>query len=216
MLTTAGCSHLAAATRWSVQSVSADGRVVHLAVDVSCGAKITSSYAREYHDRVSIVVDTSGGGGSCSAVLTLHDLAIRLRSPIGTRWVDGACVGGCLTDPNPAPLRCALTPPFGFGFLPSGWQTATNTKAQTTAAYQSPNGQMTIELRQNAPDSKQQSTDRDLFVLGDSVPLETVQGGFAVTVDLTGKGTACGRWLLVGHGTDESTFTAVAEQLFPR
>jgi len=217
-LAATGCSHSQQTGRWAVRSISADGLVLHLGVDVSCNAQVAGSHVSEHQDRVSIEIDTRNAGGSCSAVLTVHDLGVRLRAPLGVRWVEGACNGGCPTEPDRAPLRCTIaTPPFRFGFLPSGWSTARSGTLDTSAAYQSPAGDATIELSHNRSDNAtRKRTSGEVFALGKMVPLDTFDGGYAVTLHLPGKGPACGQWLLIGRGVTQSTFTTIAQQLFPR
>ncbi len=218
MLAATGCSQSHQVGRWAVRSVSADGRVLHLGVDVSCNTKVVGSHVHEYRDRVSIEVDTRHSGSDCASVLTVHDLDLRLRAPLGVRWVDGACVGGCPAAPDRASLHCDLAAlPFDFGFLPPGWLTAKNATTGTLAAYQSPAGDATIELSHNRSDGTvRKGTSEDVYVLGTTVPLDTVSGGYAVTRDLVGRGPACGHWLLVGRGVTQSTFTTIVQQLFPR
>ena len=99
LLFLSGCSHGNDAGRWSVASVSADGRVVHIGVDVSCSAKVTGSHVHEHEDRVAIDVDTRGPAGTCQSSLVVREVQVQLRTPLGARWLDGACVNGCPNEP---------------------------------------------------------------------------------------------------------------------
>jgi hypothetical protein len=219
MFATAGCSQgQQQQGRWAVRSVSPDGRVLHLGVDVSCNTKIGKSHVHEYRDRVLIELDAHVPGGSCKSSLDVRGFDVPLQSPLGLRWVDGACVGSCPVMPDRAPLRCSLVgPPFGFGYLPSGWLTANNASAGAAAAYQSASGDATLELQRDHSDGTARPVaGQELNVLDNAIPLDTISGGYAVTVDLVGAGPACGRWLLAGRGVAQSTFATVVQQLFPR
>jgi hypothetical protein len=217
-LAATGCSSGQEVGRWSVRAVSADGRVLHLGVDVSCDRKVGRSHVHEYGDRVFVELDTSAPGGSCKSALTVRAVDVRLSSPLGARWVDGACSDGCPTRPDRAPLRCSISgAPFGFGYLPSGWLTARNPKEGSVAAYQSATGDATVELGHNSSDGvARQGRGEDAYVLGNTVPVETVSGGYAVSLELAGTGPACGHWRLVGLGIPQDTFLTVVQQLFPR
>jgi hypothetical protein len=198
--------------RWSVRSVSLDGRVLHLGVDVSCNATIRKSHVHEYQDRVLIEIDTHAPGGSCKASLTVRDLRVQLRAPLGARWVDGACVGGCTEVPDRAALRCTLDgPPFAVGYLPSGWRKALG----TAIAYQSATGDATVEFSHGDSSHPARPGTEEVSVLGNQVTLDTISGGFAVAVEL-GAGPACGHWVLSSHGVPRDVFTTIAQQLFPR
>lgn len=202
-----------------MRSVSPDGRVLHLGVDVSCNTKIGKFHVDEHPDRVLIELDAHGGGGSCKASLEVRGFDVPLQSPLGVRWVDGACVGGCPVTPDRAPLRCAIGgPPFDFGYLPSGWLTAKNASARTATAYQSPTGDATLELGRGGSigAAALRTYGEEVNALGNAIPLDPISGGYAATVDLVGAGTACGRWLLMGRGIAKSTFTTIIQQLFPR
>jgi hypothetical protein len=219
MFATDGCSQGQQQGRWAVRSVSPNGRVLHLGVDVSCNTKIGKSHIHEYRDRVLIELDAHVLGGSCKSSLDIRGFDVPLQSPLGVRWVDGACVGGCPVMPDRAPLRCVLgAPPFDFGYLPSGWLTANNRSAGTAAAYQSASGDATLELGRGGSigGAALRTGGEEVNALGNAVPLDTISGSYAVTVDLVGAGTACGRWLLVGRGVTQSTFTTIVQELFPR
>ena len=202
-----------------MRSVSPDGRALHLGVDVSCNTKIGKFHVHEHPDRVLIELDAHGRGGNCKSSLDVRGFDVPLQSPLGVRWVDGACVGGCPVMPDRAPLRCALGgPPFDFGYLPSGWLTAKNPSAGTANAFQSPTGDATLELGRGGSigAAALRTGGEEVNALGNAVPLDTISGGYAMTVDLAGAGTACGRWLLVGRGVTQSTFATTVQQLFPR
>jgi hypothetical protein len=101
--------------------------------------------------------------------------------------------------------------------LPPGWLTAKSATAGNSAAYQSPAGDATIELWHNRSDNLvREGTSEDVYVLGTTVSLDTVSGGYAVTRNLVGRGPACGHWLLIGRGVTQGTFTTIVQQLFPR
>jgi hypothetical protein len=201
-----------------VRSVSPDGRVLHLGVDVSCNTNIGKFHVDEHPDRVLIELDAHVGGGNCKASLDVRGFDVPLQSPLGVRWVDGACVGGCPVTPDRAPLRCALGgPPFDFGYLPSGWLTAKNASPGTATAYQSATGDATLELRRDRSDGiARPVAGQELNVLDSTVPLNTISGGYAVTVDLAAAGPTCGRWLVVGRGIAQGTFATIVQELFPR
>lgn len=174
---------------------------------------------KEYDDRVFVELDMDApSGGSCSAVLTTQSLAVRLRSPLGVRWVDGACVNGCPWSPDRAPVRCVISgPPFGFGYLPSGWVTAHDPTAGSVAAYESATGNATLEVWHDSSGGAGVSrSGEEAYALGNTVPVETIAGGYAVTLDLVGTGPACGRWRLVARGLPQDTFSTIVQQLFPR
>jgi len=161
---------------------------------------------------VLIEVDTNAPGGSCKSSLTVHDVRVHPRAPLGARWVDGACVGGCPLTPDRAALRCRLDGlPFGVGYLPSGWRAAKG----APGAYQSATGDATVEFLHGDSSHPARPGDEEVFVLGNQVTLDTVSGGYAVAVDL-GAGPACGPWVFSSQGVPRDTFAAVVEQLFPR
>jgi hypothetical protein len=220
MFATAGCSpgqHQPG--RWAVRWVSPDGRILHLGVDVSCNTKIGKFHVDEHPDRVLIELDAHGHGGNCKSSLDVLGFDVPLKSPLGVRWVDGACAGGCPITPDRAPLRCTIGgPPFDFGYLPSGWLTAKNASAGTATAYQSPTGDATLELAPGGSigGAALRTIGEEVNALGNAVLLDTISGGYAATVDLVGAGAACGRWLLVGRGVTHDTFTTIVQELFPR
>lgn len=152
-LAATGCSPREQVDAWSVTSISPDGRTLHLGVDVSCGAHITSTHVRESTSHVTIELAVDAPGGNCKASLDVRPHDVTLRTPLGDRVIEGACVPSCPAYPARVPVDChGSVPPFAFGFLPSGWQRATTLPNGVVTGYQSPTGDATLELRKAVPD----------------------------------------------------------------